>query len=99
MCLSFLRAAVLATVLVLVPAKTGLGESSFVETPVLVVSLAQSLSPSQSVDRRSSRERAATPSTLGPVDAPNATVPSRFGEERRFVRVFRRFVSECSWLC
>lgn len=94
MCLSLLRIVVLAIVLALIPARTQASEASFGETPVLVVSVARS----QTVDARPALAQRVTLSGVEPIEMLRSA-PLRFSEERLFVRVFRRFVIECSWLC
>jgi hypothetical protein len=93
-CLSLLRIVVLALALALYPAKTQAYAEVFVETPVLVVSAAQS----KVVATRPALAPRVTLSGLEPVEMHPSTL-RHFGQTHLFVPVIRRFVTKCSWLC
>ena len=94
MCLSLLRITLLAMVLAVLPAKAPAFEAPFVEVPVLVLSAVKS----QSADTQPDGVRRVRHSAFESVGTV-ASVPRQPIGEQRFLRVFRRFVVECSWLC
>lgn len=94
MCLPLLRIVVLAIVLALFPVKTHAQEAPFAATPVLVLSATQS----RGADVRRAVSPRVTLSGLQPVETPLVST-GQFDHGQQFVRVFKRFVTSCSWLC
>lgn len=92
--LSVLRIVVLAVVLALVPAKPQPYETSFGDTPALIVSVAQV----QFANGRPALTQRFTLCGLEPVEMVGSA-PQQRSKQTLFARVFRRFVTECSWLC
>ncbi|HEY5956335.1 MAG TPA: hypothetical protein VIV60_07285 [Polyangiaceae bacterium] len=94
MCQSLLRIVVLAIVLVFAPAKANAAEAFCAEVPVLVVSAA-----STQVDARPAHVRRIIFSQFVPIETPHAAVQWQLRGAHCFVHVFRRFVTDCAWLC
>jgi hypothetical protein len=93
-CVCVLRIVVLSLVLTLFPASAYRDESPFYEAPALVIAAARS----QASDVRAVRACEMAVVTREPAEKPCAlAVVGRTTSD--FVRVFPRFVADCSWLC